>query len=272
MLTSTVPTRIAEIAIAESEGLGPAVLLLHGNASCKTIFRQQLDSVLGGEMRLIAMDLPGHGASGDARDPAAGYTLSGYAECACEVLAHLGVARAVVYGWSLGGHIAVDMISRYAGLAGVMVSGAPPVPGGAEGLQLGFRPSPEFALASQRDWSAADAETFARAAVGPNARFEPFMLEAACRTDPRAREVFFAGVLAGDVEDQRRIAETSRMPLAIVNGADDPFIDHGYYESLHYENLWDGQVHRIAGAGHALFWEAPEAFNRLLERFVAEVS
>jgi pimeloyl-ACP methyl ester carboxylesterase len=272
MQTSTVTTRFADIAIAESDGLGPAVLLLHGNSSAKEIFREQLESPLGSESRLIAMDLPGHGASSDAHEPNTGYALAGYAACAAEVLNKLGVAEAVVFGWSLGGHIAMDMIGKFPGLVGVMISGTPPVPGTPAGLSLGFRPSLDMALASQKQWSETEAEAFARAAIGRNAMFEPFMLEAARRADPRSREVFFAGVFAGQAGDQRRQAETDRTPLAIVNGAEDPFINHGYFDTVRYANLWDGRVHRLSGLGHAPFWEAPEQFNSLLERFVAETS
>src|SRR5580698_5383739 len=137
MLTYRASTRFAELAVCESDGIGPAVLLLHGNSSCKEVFRRQFESALGAEFRLIACDLPGHGASSNAHDPASGYILSGYAQAAVELLRQLGVARAAVYGWSLGGHIAMDMMSRYPGLAGVMTSGAPPVPPGAEGVALG---------------------------------------------------------------------------------------------------------------------------------------
>jgi pimeloyl-ACP methyl ester carboxylesterase len=272
MKTFTVPTSVADIAVWESKGVGPAVLLLHGNSSCKTVFTRQFASPLGANLRLIAIDLPGHGESSDARDPAFGYTLAGYATAAVEVLQALGVARAAVFGWSLGGHIALDMISRFPGLTGVMISGAPPVPGSPEAVALGFQMNAGMALSSARDWSDADCETFARAAAGAETAFQPFMLEAARRTDGAAREIFFANALAGLADDQRRIVETAALPLAVVNGAEDPFINAGYFDTVRYANLWDGKVHSLAGVGHAPFWEAPERFNPLLERFVAETA
>jgi pimeloyl-ACP methyl ester carboxylesterase len=124
-------------------------------------------------------------------------------------------------------------------------------------------------LTGARDWSAADAETFARAAAAP---FEPFMLDAAVRADGAARQAMIADALAGGADDQRRIAETAAVPLAIVNGAGDGFLNHGYFDTVAYANLWDGQVFSLAGLGHAPFWEAPELFNPLLERFVAETA
>jgi pimeloyl-ACP methyl ester carboxylesterase len=272
MITRTLATGVADIAVRESGGGGPTVLMLHGNSSCKEIFARQFDSPLGERFRLIAMDLPGHGASSDARDPASGYILSGYVSTALEVLWQLGVTRAAVFGWSLGGHVALDMISRFPGLTGVMISGTPPVPGTPEGAALGFQQNASMALSSTAAWSEADAETYAHVIVGPDAPSEPFILAAARRTHAIAREIFFANALAGVVDDQRRIAETARTPLAIVNGAEDPFLNAAYFDTLRYANLWDGRVHRLAGVGHAPFWEAPALFNPLFERFVLETA
>jgi len=272
MPTQVVPTRAADIAVWESSGVGPAVLLIHGNSSCKEIFRHQFDCTLGSSFRLIALDLPGHGASTDARDPEHDYTMGGYAETAVEVLKALGVARACVFGWSLGGHIAMDMISRFEGVCGVMTCGSPPVPGRIEGLQMGFNDSPHMSLSAGPEWSEADAYAYSHATAGENAPFEPFMLASARRTDGRARHYFFADVFAGGPQSQREIAQTSKTPLAIVNGAEDTFLKHDYYDTVAYANLWDGRVHSLAGLGHAPFWEAPDLFNPLLERFVIETA
>lgn len=272
MQTGTVRTSVGDIAVRESKGVGPAVLMLHGNSSSMAAFQPQFDCAICSSYRLIAMDLPGHGASSDAPDPAFGYTLAGYATAAVEVLERLGVGRAALFGWSLGGHVALDMLSRFPGASGVMISGTPPVPGGPEGLALGFQPSELMALASQDRWSDADAEAWARAAMGPGAPCPPELIEAARRTPGLARQVFFADALFGNLDDQRAIAETSKVPLAIVNGAEDPFLNHAYFETVRYANLWDGRVHRMDGLGHAPFWEAPERFNPLFERFLSEVA
>jgi pimeloyl-ACP methyl ester carboxylesterase len=272
MKIHSLTTSFARIAVRDSAGDGPVILLIHGNSSCKEIFRHQFDSPLAKRFRLLAMDLPGHGESENAPDPATAYTIGGYARAAVEVLRQMGAERAVIFGWSLGGHVALDMISRFPGLLGVMISGTPPVPGSMEGVALGFQQNAHMMLASSGAWSDEDAETYARATAGANAPFEPFMLDAARRTHAIAREIFFANALSGGADDQRKIVETSRVPLAIVNGADDAFINGAYFGTLHYANLWDGKVHALNGIGHAPFWEASSVFNPLLERFAADAS
>lgn len=98
----------------EECGRGERVLLLiHGNSSCREVFRHQLQGRICDSHRLVAFDLPGHGESSDAPDPLRSYTRSGLAE-------------AVVLGWSLGGHVGIEMTARFPGLRGLMVIGAPP--------------------------------------------------------------------------------------------------------------------------------------------------
>jgi pimeloyl-ACP methyl ester carboxylesterase len=270
MQAKTIATGSGEIAAWDSAADGPSVVLIHGNSSCKEMFQRQFESALSHTFRLVALDLPGHGASSDARDPAAAYTISGYAEAVRQVLQALGLARPVLFGWSLGGHVALDLMPKSGDLAGVMICGSPPVPASPEGLQLGFEPSDLMALTGARDWSDANCEAYARAACGEP--FEEFMVAAARRTDGLAREIFFADALSGGPADERRIAETTTIPLAVVNGADDPFIKAAYFETVRYRNLWDRKVHRLEGLGHAPFWQDPAMFNPLLERFVREVT
>src|SRR3546814_19410795 len=79
-----IPTSHAEIAVQDSGGKGPVVLLIHGNSASSEIFCRQFASPLVQDYRLLALDLPGHGASTDAVDPQGSYTVPGYAQMAVE--------------------------------------------------------------------------------------------------------------------------------------------------------------------------------------------
>ena len=87
----TLETSHGRIAVRETGGKGTTVLLIHGNSSSGAVFRNQLESPLGGRYHMIAPDLPGHGASGDAIDPERSYSMEGYADAMTEVLGLLGV-------------------------------------------------------------------------------------------------------------------------------------------------------------------------------------
>ena len=81
----------------------------------------------------------------------------------------------------------------------------------------------------------------------------------------------FEAFLAGSGSDQRKVVETTSVPVAVVNGGGEPFINNDYCAGLTYGNLWDGKVHIFPKIGHAPFWEAPDQVNPLLQRFLADV-
>ncbi len=261
-----------EIAFLESGGAGPAVLLIHGNSAAKEVWRKQYESALGKQYRMIAFDLPGHGASSDAAEPARIYRMPGYAEVAAALLAELGIERVAVVGWSLGGHIAIEMIGRVPGLAGFMLSGTPPVSNAsAATVAAGFRATATTALFGKEGLSEEEAEELARAAMGYEVPLEPAALAAAKRTDGRARALMFAAFLSGDGADQKQRVEQTTLPTASVNGAVDPLIANDFYDEVAFGNLWEDRVHFIEDVGHAPFWTAPELFNGFLARFLGEV-
>ena len=104
MTSGHITTSAGKVAYRQSAGTGPTIVLVHGNSASSKAFARQLDGTLGRTYRVIAYDLPGHGESDDAADPAKTYTMPGYARVLREVVAQLGANDAVFVGWSLGGH------------------------------------------------------------------------------------------------------------------------------------------------------------------------
>jgi pimeloyl-ACP methyl ester carboxylesterase len=265
-----VATSHADIAVRETGGRGGAVILLHGNSSSKDVFVRQLDGPLGAAYRMIAIDLPGHGGSSDALDPRRTYSMPGYAEAVLEIVTALEIDRAAVFGWSLGGHVALELMPRWSGMTGLMITGAPPVSPTAASLQAGFLPTPEIALAGQETLSDAEAKTFLRICCGKKAPAS--MLAAVKRTDGRARKLMVEHLMAGKFGDQRAIAEGATVPLAIVTGEHEPFANPAYLQGLRIPNLWEAEVHTLAGVGHAPFYEDPDTFNPIFLRFLRDVA
>ena len=84
-------------------GSGPPVLLLHGLGMGKVVWRPVIP-MLAREREVIALDLPGFGAS-----PQGPHTVDGLAHCVAAFAAGLGLERPHVAGNSLGGAVALAM-------------------------------------------------------------------------------------------------------------------------------------------------------------------
>jgi pimeloyl-ACP methyl ester carboxylesterase len=265
-----IDTSHGTIAVEErGEGEVP-VLLIHGNSSCRGVFRRQLDSSLTRRHRFIAFDLPGHGESSDASDPQRSYTLVGFADASVELLGKLGISEAIVYGWSLGGHIAIEMLSRFSGLRGLLLSGSPPIGkvNGVNNMMQGFNSSPNGSVAGKEVLSEAEVHSFIGGLFGDSA--EPFLYEAAARADGRFRKRLFEAAREGVGTDQRQAVEKAAIPIGVINGANDALIKLDYFDTVDFRRLWDGVAYRLPGLGHVPFWQGADAFNPLLDRFLDE--
>lgn len=270
MKKSTVKTSLADIAVVESSGTGLPVLFIHGNSGSKEVFRHQLSSSMGDTYRLIAFDLPGHGESSNAADPAVTYTMPGYTKVILEMLDQLGVDKAAVYGWSLGGHIAIELMPRFPGLVGLMLTGTPPVHPNPPSFMGGFNAHPAVALIGKPDLTPEDETVFSSAIYGRGVSDE--FLKSLRRTDPIARPLVLQGAFDGTSSDQQTLIETAKIPVAFVNGADDPIANVAYIGSLTYPTLWERHCFVLRGEGHAPFLTNPGVFNPILERFLRDMA
>jgi pimeloyl-ACP methyl ester carboxylesterase len=268
-----VATRQAAVRVRQSKGAGAkdelCVVMLHGSGHSTEVFRRQFASSLSESHRLIAIDLPGHGLSGNANDPAAAYTLEGLTGTVEEVLAAVGCARAAVFGWSLGGHVALQLAATSSLVKGLFITGAPPVSLSPLGLLRGFNSSLNVLLATKETFSERDVERFERLCFG-DAGTEMFRAMIR-RSDGRVRANFVRSLMRGQGVDQRAFIERAAMPIAILNGEHDPFVRRAYLEKLKFANLWRGRCHLVPGTGHSPFWHAPDIFNPVLAAFLRDL-
>jgi pimeloyl-ACP methyl ester carboxylesterase len=266
--TRMIDTPNGAIAVHESRGQGPAAVLIHGNSSSSRAFSRQLDGPLGERFRLFAVDLPGYGASDNARDPSA-YSLPGHARAVRAAADALGLTEARFVGWSLGGHVVLEMAPDLPSARGFVIFGAPPIgfppPRRGEAFHLNPAMAIIFAERIDRDQAAALVASMFKPGF---ADVPPFFVEDALRADGRARKLLGASLAPGGFRDEVAVARDLKAPLAVLHGAEEQLVNGAYFASLAMPTLWRGAVQTIPGAGHAPQWETPEAFDALLAAFI----
>jgi len=247
------------------------IVFIHGNSSCKDAFQSQYPAVLEAGYGVLALDLPGHGKSSDAPQPETDYTLPAYAELVQALCRQIGVINPVLFGWSLGGHIALQLIGNGGHYAGLVICGTPPIGLNPEDAALAFSPSEFSAVTGEEtpgDTRLAGyiADMYGTTTVVP----EP-LLQAGFRTDGRSRVNMVAHWQTGaGLHDQRAIVETWNKPLLIVHGTEDAFVSASFFESLTFSSGVPGSTLKMLDQiGHAPFLEAPNVFNDLLIECVA---
>jgi pimeloyl-ACP methyl ester carboxylesterase len=94
----------------KTEGLGHTLVLLHGFLESLEIWNA-FSTQCSRHMRVITIDLPGHGESGTLGDI---HSMDLMAECVNAVLDHLKIVECVMVGHSMGGYVAVHFAEKYA--------------------------------------------------------------------------------------------------------------------------------------------------------------
>lgn len=93
-------------------GEGPPVVLIHGFASNREAnwrFPSWYDALARAGFRVLALDVRGHGASDKPHDASA-YDEGLLARDVANLMAHVGVKRAPVIGYSMGSFIAIRLM------------------------------------------------------------------------------------------------------------------------------------------------------------------
>src|SRR3984957_10977402 len=148
MKTHKIEAPNGALAVHESAGQGPPVVLIHGNSSSSRAFSRQLEGPLGQRFRLIAVELPGHGRAVRA------------------ALDALGIEEARFVGWSLGGHIALEMAPDLREPRGFVIFGTPPITS-REAMSEAFLPNPAMKVPFQESVDSLEASAYVAALFRP---------------------------------------------------------------------------------------------------------
>lgn len=275
LLEDYVSTNAGKLFYRDTGGDGPILVLLHGSSTSSFIFTKFMEQALTHSLslRIIAFDSPGHGKSEDFKDPNKSYTHIGCARIFLEALEKLGVSKFSVYGWSKGGHEAINML----GLAeekmeSLIIDGTPPLPTEVDTIfSKAFRPIPEIALLGKNELlSEEEAHQFV-SCQGFDVQSVPFMLYEAMHTIGNARAWPFQSIInGGERVLDLDIFKKARIPILITGGKDDCGINYQYVSGLMKEFPSNISMELVEGP-HGHLWINPDQFYFLLIKFLGIV-
>ncbi|HEX5900184.1 MAG TPA: alpha/beta hydrolase [Solirubrobacteraceae bacterium] len=257
-------------------GSGPPIVFIHGLSGSWQNWLEQLP-VFAREHRVIALDLPGFGAS---EMPAQKISISGYGRIVNALLDELGAGSVAVVGNSMGGFIGIELAIRFPERVErlVLVSAA--------GLSIEYLRNEralallnvtENRLAAYSGWLASRSDALARR---PGARRLIFGIVAhrpELLPGPLVAEQVRGSGKSGfvpaldaltDYRIRDRLGEIA-CPTLIVWGAEDKLVparDADEFARL----IPNARKVVWAETGHVAMLERPAAFNALLAAFLAE--
>lgn len=259
-------TSHGKVSVCDTHSGDQTIIFIHGNSSCKEVFRHQFQT-LRDQYRLVAFDLPGHGVSPNA-DPENDYNLAAYAQIVRDLVDRLKLGNPIIFGWSLGGYVALEYAGAGNPISGVAICGTSPVRTFPDDMPKGYIPSPHMELAGKRFHSPYEKGQYATHTIGMPKESEPLLWQAVWRTDGQARVQAFAKLKTTNWQRQMGIIKGEQIPFAMINGPKDPFINHTYCASPEFGTSFSEKPILIEGAGHAPFLEKPVEFNKAFREFI----
>jgi len=241
----------------EVTGAGPPLLLVAGQAQDRGLWAGARDD-FAARHRVIVFDHRGTGESDKPEQPP--YSTRGFAGDAIAVLDAVGVARAHVYGVSMGGRIGQWLAIDHAARIGGLVLGCT-TPGNAHGVRRPAAVDPVLASGDPRQlrpylvspaWIAANMAFLVAA-------------EAHTRSQPvpaYARRLHYQ---ASEQHDAWALLPAITAPTLVIHGSEDQ-VNLPENATLLAQRIPGAELHIIPGGRHSYYWEyRPAASDRVLE-------
>ena len=240
-------------------GTGPPLLLLHGWCFSSLVFSEAL-AAFSAAYRVLAPDLPGHGAS----DPVTDYGFAALAADLRAWLAALSLDRIRLLGWSMGGQVALELAASLPPerVERLLLVAVTPRFCAADDWPHGLPEGQVWAMERQlrRDYLGALKDFRLRMLTGEELPLDRRQRIAALIGPPPAPADALAALAALRREDQRSCLAALDCPTLVQHGELDTITLPGAARTL-AEKIAGARLELLPGIAHAPFISRPdEAF------------
>ena len=240
-----------------SEGHGEtAIVFIHGWTLDHTHWRFQIKE-FSKSFRVIAIDLPGHGASGANRKS---WTYEGLGADVSSVVRGLKLQRVILVGHSMGGPVALAAAPKLRGILRGIVA--------VDSVQnVEYSVSPDavkpFIKMFEDDFEGTWARFTSRFFEDPNSEILRALLDKPNRTDRKAAILLLA---AHNRFDAKSALAAAGVPVRALNAAEP------YRTEVEINRKYgDFDAVLLPNAGHFFLLEEPVEFNRHLRIMIEEL-
>jgi 3-oxoadipate enol-lactonase len=237
----------------EVHGDGPAIVFAHGAGGNHLSWWQQV-AVFAPQYRCITFDHRGFGQSSDVSD---GPGSQAFVEDLKQLLNHLKIERVALVAQSMGGRTCLGFTLAYPDRVQALVM-ADTTGGFSDARMAQLRAEGEAALAAPNP----SPRTYARH-FPEQQPAQAFLYEQIRALNPPRRETSVPGPTVEQIQ-------ALRTPTLLIVGEHDviapPAIMKMFQSYIPHARLVE-----VAGAGHSVYFEKPEAFNRTVLEFFKEV-
>ena len=247
-------------------GSGMPVVLLHGFPHNRSLWAPQTSALLE-HGRCIAPDLRGFGESG--RDGP--YSMDQYADDVIDLLASLGIDKAVIGGLSMGGYVAFAIWRAKPELVRALVL-ADTQPG-ADSPDT-RRKRLEMMAVAREGGAGAVANALIDAMVGSTTRAQnPALVEGLHQMLASAPVEGIIGALQAmmDRPDSTGLLPSVDVPTLVIVGEEDAVTPVKTARAMHAA-IPGSRLEILPGAGHVSNLEKPAAFNHVLGEFLSSLN
>ena len=244
-------------------GAGHPLLLLMGFGDGLDAWANQIPA-FAGKFRTIALD---HRGTGQSEAPPGGYSILQFADDAIGLLDRLGVERAHVLGYSMGGRVGQDMAARYPDRVSALILAA----SAAKANPLNI-----YSLRAAA-WLYETHGPEAAAAFGPLISFTHAYFEDHLDSltgslgetvyDPMALHAYRGHVEAIENHDSTPILGRIAAPTLVLMG-DREWLNPMADAKAMLDGIPDARLRVLENGGHGFLWEIPDAFNEAVIEFL----